>query len=166
MLYHTMTLQKQTSLIHRGTIDILTGGFPCQPYSQQGNEKEKKMTATSGRKCLEQLEKFSRVGLWAKTFSALLNWSGGLVFDEVQADLEAEGYEVFPYSTSSLRSTLPTEGTEFGLLPTVSAMEHEHIQRQIGQNFQLNPLFVLEMMGYPPDWTLIPFQKQSGEQRA
>jgi DNA (cytosine-5)-methyltransferase 1 len=27
----------------------------------------------------------------------LVNWSGGLVFNEVQADLEAEGYEVFPY---------------------------------------------------------------------
>jgi DNA (cytosine-5)-methyltransferase 1 len=27
----------------------------------------------------------------------LVNWSGGLVFHEVQADLEAEGYEVWPY---------------------------------------------------------------------
>jgi DNA (cytosine-5)-methyltransferase 1 len=27
----------------------------------------------------------------------LVNWSGGLVFHEVQADLEAQGYEVFPY---------------------------------------------------------------------
>jgi DNA (cytosine-5)-methyltransferase 1 len=27
----------------------------------------------------------------------LVNWSGGLVFHEVQADLEAEGYEVQPY---------------------------------------------------------------------
>jgi DNA (cytosine-5)-methyltransferase 1 len=27
----------------------------------------------------------------------LVNWSGGLVFDEVQADLESEGYEIQPY---------------------------------------------------------------------
>ena len=27
----------------------------------------------------------------------LVNWSGGLVFEEVQADLEAEGYEVQPF---------------------------------------------------------------------
>jgi DNA (cytosine-5)-methyltransferase 1 len=27
----------------------------------------------------------------------LVNWNGGLVFEEVQADLEAEGYEVQPY---------------------------------------------------------------------
>jgi DNA (cytosine-5)-methyltransferase 1 len=27
----------------------------------------------------------------------LVNWNGGMVFEEVQADLEAEGYEVQPY---------------------------------------------------------------------
>jgi len=27
----------------------------------------------------------------------LTNWNGGLVFDEVQAELEAEGYEVLPF---------------------------------------------------------------------
>jgi DNA (cytosine-5)-methyltransferase 1 len=27
----------------------------------------------------------------------LTNWNGGMVFDEVQADLEAEGYEVLPF---------------------------------------------------------------------
>lgn len=27
----------------------------------------------------------------------LTNWNGGLVFDEVQADLEAEGYEIAPF---------------------------------------------------------------------
>lgn len=29
--------------------------------------------------------------------SGLVNWSGGMVFDEVQADLETEGYEVIPF---------------------------------------------------------------------
>jgi hypothetical protein len=26
-----------------------------------------------------------------------------------------------------------------------------------GKTSQLNPLFVLEMMGFPPDWTTLPF---------
>jgi hypothetical protein len=30
-----------------------------------------------------------------------------------------------------------------------------------GKTFQLNPRFVAEMMGFPPDWTELPFQ--SGE---
>jgi hypothetical protein len=32
---------------------------------------------------------------------------------------------------------------------------------QIGKTSQLNPLFVAEMMGFPPNWTVLPFQ--SGE---
>lgn len=33
-----------------------------------------------------------------------------------------------------------------------------------GGTSQLNPLFVAEMMGFPPDWTVLPFQ--SGDQKA
>jgi hypothetical protein len=32
---------------------------------------------------------------------------------------------------------------------------------EIGKTSQLNPPFVLEMMGFPPDWTELPFR--SGE---
>lgn len=35
---------------------------------------------------------------------------------------------------------------------------------QPGKTSQLNPLYVLEMMGFPPDWTLIPFLKESEEE--
>jgi hypothetical protein len=33
------------------------------------------------------------------------------------------------------------------------------IMREMGgETSQLNPLFVAEMMGFPPDWTVLPFQ--------
>jgi hypothetical protein len=32
-----------------------------------------------------------------------------------------------------------------------------NIQYQTGQTSQLNPQFVAEMMGFPTDWTLLPF---------
>jgi hypothetical protein len=32
------------------------------------------------------------------------------------------------------------------------------IQYQTGTTFQLNPLFVAEMMGFPVDWLTLPFQ--------
>ncbi|WP_184549829.1 hypothetical protein [Mucilaginibacter sp. FT3.2] len=32
------------------------------------------------------------------------------------------------------------------------------IRFRIGMNGQLNPRFVAEMMGFPPDWTELPFQ--------
>jgi hypothetical protein len=32
-----------------------------------------------------------------------------------------------------------------------------YIKLTSGSNSQLNPRFVLEMMGFPPDWTELPF---------
>jgi DNA (cytosine-5)-methyltransferase 1 len=37
----------------------------------------------------------------------LTNWNGGLVFDEVQADLEAEGYEVLPFLLPACSKNAP-----------------------------------------------------------
>ena len=41
--------------------------------------------------------------------------------------------------------------------PRTSELNHL-CARLIGKTFLLNPLFVAEMMGFPPDWTVLPFQ--------
>jgi hypothetical protein len=67
---------------------------------------------------------------------------------------------------------------ERGLLPTPNASDHpgkntgkrnqdsipKRIREAGGQTSQLNPRFVAEMMGFPPNWTESPFQ--SGETKA
>jgi hypothetical protein len=45
---------------------------------------------------------------------------------------------------------------------TLAHAMHQATGAEAGTTSQLNPLFVLEMMGFPPDWTLLPFL--SGEQ--
>jgi hypothetical protein len=68
-------------------------------------------------------------------------------------------------------STHHTEGIESGLLPTpmasdcgdkVTGLENQDslvkIAREAtGKTSQLSPYFVMEMMGFPTDWTLLPF---------
>lgn len=87
----------QTSLFGKDELTLFPEDFLASHTVVPDKEKAKKISVTNGPKCLEQLGKFSRVGLWAKTFAALLIGGGGLVFDEIQADLEAEGYEVLPF---------------------------------------------------------------------
>src|SRR3990167_60409 len=58
-------------------LTLLPEDFPANHLAQPEKEKERKMNATSGKKCLEQLEKFNRLGLWVKMFSALLIGTGG-----------------------------------------------------------------------------------------
>jgi hypothetical protein len=216
-------------------------------------EKEKKMTATSGQKCLEQFEKFNRATLWAKTFADLLIGMGdwysmkckltwklkatkcyrfyfqlvpsthhteeteyGLLptplaqareqtnfkaYDQRMERLVEKGHKPFtmPLDQMALRGLLPTptamdstnatanmkstqvkEGSmhsvtltramAMGMLPTPQASECEKItglenqnsmkkviRKITGQTSQLSPQFVMEMMGFPTDWTELPF---------
>jgi hypothetical protein len=46
------------------------------------------------------------------------------------------------------------------LLRNIYHLEQDHTYD--GQTSQLNPRFVAEMMGFPPNWTELPFQ--SGEE--
>lgn len=170
----------------------------------------------------------------------IVNWSQGMVFEQVCADLEAAGYEVQAYLIPAAGvGAPPTCDTEHGLLPTVvmqglkvhgksgseplppallptpvasdcgsgrvnkglskgatarptlalaarmgllstptvndainsnlppsqakrkSRVVHDvmisHPSR-IGKGFRLNPRYVAQMMGFPPDWTELPFR--------
>jgi DNA (cytosine-5)-methyltransferase 1 len=82
--------------IHRGQIDILTGGFPCQPYSLAGKRKGTEDDRHLWPEMLRAVREIQPSWIVGENVCGLVNWSGGLVFEEVQADLEAEGYEVQP----------------------------------------------------------------------
>ena len=82
--------------IHRENIDILTGGFPCQPYSMAGKRKGKEDERHLWPEMLRAIREIKPRYVVGENVSGLLNWNGGLVFNEVQADLEAEGYKVQP----------------------------------------------------------------------
>ena len=83
--------------IHRGRIDIISGGFPCQPYSSAGKRLGKEDDRHLWPEMLRCIREVSPRWVVGENVLGLVNWSGGLVFHEVQADLEAEGFEVQPY---------------------------------------------------------------------
>jgi DNA (cytosine-5)-methyltransferase 1 len=93
--YHDIT--KTDFSIHRGQIDIITGGFPCQPYSTAGKRKGKEDSRHLWPQMLRAIREVQPTWIVGENVLGLVNWDGGLVFEEVQADLEAEGYEVQPY---------------------------------------------------------------------
>lgn len=83
--------------IHRGKIDILTGGFPCQPYSLAGLRKGKEDERHLWPEMLRAVREIKPRWVVGENVLGLVGWNDGMVFEEVQADLEAEGYEVQPY---------------------------------------------------------------------
>ena len=90
-------ITKTDFTIHRGDIDVLSGGFPCQPYSLAGKRKGKEDERHLWPQMLRAIREIQPRWIIGENVLGLVNWDGGLVFHEVQSDLEAEGYEVFPY---------------------------------------------------------------------
>lgn len=82
---------------YRGAVDVVSGGFPCQPYSVSG-----KRTGTADPRhlwpeMLRVVREIAPTWVVGENVRGLVSWSGGLVFEQVQADLEAAGYEVQPF---------------------------------------------------------------------
>lgn len=90
-------ITKTDFTIHRGSIDILTGGFPCQPYSSAGKRKGTEDDRHLWPEMLRAIREIQPLYVVGENVRGLTNWNGGLVFDQVQADLEAEGFEVLPF---------------------------------------------------------------------
>jgi len=83
--------------IHRGDIDIITGGFPCQPYSTAGLRKGKADERHLFPEMLRAIKEIQPTWVIGENVRGLVSWGGGLVFHEVCDDLEREGYEVQPF---------------------------------------------------------------------
>ena len=252
-------------LTHQTTLDELIFSqvdSPANLSQMQDLEKERKMTATYGRRCLESFGKFPRATLWAKTFAAYLIGQGDWYSSKCALIWKMKATKSHRIYFQLRVKTHPTEGIEFGLLPTVTSQVRERtleecqdrqkkyggekralyldhfaamgmlptpravevpekdsaklskdgkkVTRDSGQTFttnlstrakfgmlptplaseggkmsggptenqmslskmarqqtgktsQLNPLFVEEMMGFPKNWTVLPFQ--SGEKK-
>ena len=90
-------ITKTDFTIHKGQIDVLTGGFPCQPYSSAG----KRLGTADNRhlwpEMLRAIREIQPRWIVGENVRGLTNWNGGMVFDEVQLNLETEGYEVIPF---------------------------------------------------------------------
>ena len=82
---------------YAGRIDILSGGFPCQPYSVAGLRKGKQDERHLWPEMLRIIRECQPRWVVGENVRGLVNWSEGLVFEEVCTDLEACGYSVQPF---------------------------------------------------------------------
>jgi DNA (cytosine-5)-methyltransferase 1 len=78
-------------------IDILTGGFPCQPFSLAGKRKGTDDERYLWGEMFRAIQEIKPKYVIAENVFGITNIDGGLVFQQVCLDLEAEGYEVQPF---------------------------------------------------------------------
>ena len=78
------------------SVDILTGGFPCQPFSQAGRRQGTADNRYLWPQMFRVIREFHPTWVIAENVRGLVTWNEGMVLEQVCADLESEGYEVQP----------------------------------------------------------------------
>jgi len=75
---------------------ILTGGFPCQPFSQAGKRKGTADDRYLWPEMFKVIQLYQPQWVIAENVRGLTTWNEGMVLEQVCTDLESEGYEVQP----------------------------------------------------------------------
>lgn len=78
-------------------VSLLTGGFPCQPFSNAGKRKGTNDERHLWPEMRRVIQEFSPHYVVAENVRGLLSIDGGMVFEQVCLDLEALGYETQPF---------------------------------------------------------------------
>jgi DNA (cytosine-5)-methyltransferase 1 len=92
---------------YANTIDILTGGFPCQPFSMAGKRKGTEDERYLWGEMLRAVQEIKPKYVIAENVFGITNIDGGMVFEKVCIDLEAEGYEVQPFILPAAAKNAP-----------------------------------------------------------
>lgn len=82
--------------VWHGRVEVLTGGFPCQPFSVAGKRLGTDDERHLWPEMLRAIREISPRWIVGENVRGIVNWSDGLVFEQVCLDLETAGYEVTP----------------------------------------------------------------------
>jgi DNA (cytosine-5)-methyltransferase 1 len=86
---------------------IVTGGFPCQPFSHAGRRKGTADDRYQWPNMFEVIRNTKPDWVIAENVRGLVTWNEGMVLEQVCADLEAEGYEVQPFIIPAVAVNAP-----------------------------------------------------------
>ena len=78
-------------------LTILTGGFPCQPFSHAGRRKGTADDRYQWPNMFRVIQNVKPDWVIAENVRGLVTWNEGMVLAQVCTHLESEGYEVQPF---------------------------------------------------------------------
>ena len=89
-----------------GAVDIITGGFPCQPFSVAGKQdpNDNRQLWPEMFRIIKEIRPTYVIG---ENVRNLISIREGVVFEQVCTDLEGEGYEVQTYVLSASSQNAP-----------------------------------------------------------
>ena len=81
-----------------GEIDVLTAGFPCQPFSNNGKREGKNDERNLWPETIRIIQHTRPKWFVGENVPGIISWNNGEIFAEIISDLEREGYEVWTFN--------------------------------------------------------------------
>jgi DNA (cytosine-5)-methyltransferase 1 len=86
---------------------IVTGGFPCQPFSSAGQRRGTADDRHQWPNMFKVIRNVKPRWVIAENVRGLVTWNEGMVLEQVCTDLEAEGYQVQPFIIPAVAVNAP-----------------------------------------------------------
>lgn len=116
---------------YKGAIDILSGGFPCQPFSVAGKRKGRSDSRYLWPEMLRVVREVQPRWVLAENVHGLVTLQRGMVLETVCNDLESAGFEVQPYLIPACAVGAIHKRERIWILAYAN---HNGLQRQLPEN--------------------------------
>lgn len=150
---------------YRGRINVLTAGFPCQPFSQPGKRKGKEDDRYLWPETIAAVEAIQPDWFIGENVLGILNWSKGMVFNQVQTDLETAGYEVFPYVLPACGLNAPHRRDRVWFIAHSNDNRHRNFGGQDREIHSLQSIHRKEVHARMPHGTITGNDPNAGSKR-
>jgi len=125
-------------------VGVLSGGFPCQPFSVSGQRKADEDERFLWSEMLRAVRQIEPPFVVAENVTGLLTIKKGILFEQVCADLENSGYEVQPFIIPACAKDAPHKRERLWFVAYSDSFRCNYEQEKIGQSLcngkQNNPI--------------------------
>lgn len=121
---HGVQQESWEKSIETGNIHLITGGFPCQPFSQAGKRKGTEDDRYLWGEMFRVIQDWKPTWVIAENVRGLATWNDGMVLEQVCSDLEGEGYEVQPLIIPDVAVNAPHRRDRIWFIAHARSSEH------------------------------------------
>lgn len=108
---------------YRGTVDLICGGFPCQPFSAAGKREGQADDRYLWPEMLRVIREVRPAWVVGENVAGLLSMDGGDVLGEILASLENEGYNVQTFLIPAIATGAPHRRARLWIIANLSGID-------------------------------------------
>jgi len=116
--------------------DIITGGFPCQPFSVAGKQKGTSDDRHLWPEMFRIIKAFKPRFVIGENVPGIVNIQDGVVFETVCTDLESQGYEVQPFNIPAAAVGAPHQRKRIWIIATLADSVSNNERREISRSYE------------------------------